>query len=274
MQQGASYLFGFADSSSCETTNSWSIGFNTTAFSMDYTFWGSPAFMPFTNPSSYDDGHGSYTGYNAANPCWFFRSGFFSIMMATRRLGTSVGSTWGQPFPQAARIRFTKMGDIWLNTAPVSGGNVGWIKTSGGWLTFGVAGSGSGVCCGNVVQSDIPIGSAISVTSGVPKTITSVSLTAGDWDCRGQGVTNAAGSTTTNGYEFGLSTTNNVFGAGETGGNNGIVSMSGTIINTFAPVGTYRFNLGSTTTVYLIGQVNFAVSTMAVYGSIQCRQMG
>ena len=126
-------------------------------------------------------------------------------------------------------------------------------------------------CVGEVISSDIPVGSAVSMVTATPKTITSVSLTPGDWDCRGSISLAPAGSTTTSIISAAINTTTNVLPATEFRFGIPLAISAGLGFQSSVP--TIVENVASTTPVYLVGQVSFAVSTMGMYGQISCRRM-
>jgi hypothetical protein len=127
---------------------------------------------------------------------------------------------------------------------------------------------------GEYINSVVLIGSAVAMTSTVPVDITSISLTAGDWDVWGSFWTAPAVTTTTQGMASWIST---VSATEPTPPNEGAftqlsVSSIAGAANGF-PVGQKRISLSGTTTVYLSGVVTFAVSTMGGYGFIGARRI-
>ncbi len=127
---------------------------------------------------------------------------------------------------------------------------------------------------GEYVSSSIPIGSAVALTTGVNANITSIPLTAGDWDVWVNArYTGAAGTTVT--Y-----TTSSISTTSAT-----LDTNPGKITNSFhngqAPFGTvsldtqvgpFRVSLSGNTTVFFVAQVGFAVSTCSGFGIIQARR--
>ena len=118
---------------------------------------------------------------------------------------------------------------------------------------------------------------ATSATSNTPLNATSISLTAGDWEVSGLIATNPAGSTTTTVVIAGVSTTSatfqNVPGAGGFFNAQALtvsVPAGGQIFLQAPPM---RVSIAATTTVFLIGQANFAVSTMTISGFIRARRV-
>lgn len=122
---------------------------------------------------------------------------------------------------------------------------------------------------GEVISSNIAVGSAVSITSGTPANITSISLTAGDWDVSGWVSDNPAGTTTTQTFGCGISTTSATLGTGQTKLNNLSVGAG---LSVQMPCATQRLSLASTTTVYLVVLASFSVSTMSAYGYITARR--
>ena len=131
---------------------------------------------------------------------------------------------------------------------------------------------------GEVVSSSVAVGSAVSLTTAVSatsgKTITSISLTAGDWDVFGIVGINMAATTNFTASAGGINTvadtlnslyeeeTRFSYGAGGFVPNN-VISF------TFP---TTRVSIASTTTYYLIGYASFTVSTATAFGRITARR--
>lgn len=129
---------------------------------------------------------------------------------------------------------------------------------------------------GEFTSSTIATGSAVALTTGVTSNITSISLTAGDWDVQVQGFVKAAATTTVNITFVGPSLTSATLNT-----NVGQFAQ----LNTFNNVGSsfgndpnlhcipVRFSLASTTTIFFVMQVTFGVSTCSGYGIIRARRM-
>lgn len=126
---------------------------------------------------------------------------------------------------------------------------------------------------GEVISASLASGSATSLVTGTAKTITSVSLTAGDWDCRGvAGITGNALTTVTS-YKAGVSSTADTIPAETDFSYESFAG--GTIFVTLNPqiiVPTVRKSIASTTTIYLVGQGVFATNSMSGFGSLVCRR--
>lgn len=131
---------------------------------------------------------------------------------------------------------------------------------------------------GEYISSTIASGSAVSLSNGSPSNLTSISLTAGDWDVTCE--TLFSGGTTTpvttliaslSGVSAGLST--NVPGE--------FIQVPGYAADLFAGGATYslpavgpmRFSFSVTTTVYCVAQVSFTPGTVSVFGLLRARRV-
>lgn len=112
--------------------------------------------------------------------------------------------------------------------------------------------------------------STVSVSTGVAKTITSLSLTAGDWDVWGNVKFTPAGTTTISAIACQVSGTDNTLTGGISLNSLGATFNTGT--NQFLTCGITRIAEGSTTTVYVVAQASFGVSTMTCDGQIFARR--
>jgi hypothetical protein len=128
---------------------------------------------------------------------------------------------------------------------------------------------------GQFVSSNVASGSAVAATSGIQVNITSISLTAGDWEVYGVGGTLPAATTTTSSLAFGTSETSATLVAISPNSTN--VGFNGLTISANSPItvpiGICRKSFASTTTVYLVGVASFAISTMGLYGWIAARRV-
>jgi len=131
-------------------------------------------------------------------------------------------------------------------------------------------------CVGEYVESVIATGSAVVLTTGTAKTITSISLTAGDWDvdCVVQYTTATTTSVTGTGASLSLAT-------------NTLDTTIGRFVNAqfpaFVPgassaaygvaVPPLRFSLASTTSIFMVGFANFTVAAFNGFGIIRARRV-
>jgi len=149
-------------------------------------------------------------------------------------------------------------------------------ELSTNWFPLAGVTNGGNASAGNIgeyISSSVAAGSAVSLTSGSFVNITSISLTAGDWDVWGTIATSANASTVCSGLSGSISTTSATGGSVTSGAYVGIYVTFGTGEGQVIPVGTTRLSLSATTTVYLVCYSLFSVSTLAGYGFIGARRV-
>jgi phage gp45-like len=103
--------------------------------------------------------------------------------------------------------------------------------------------------------------------------VTSVLLTAGDWQVCGEVRFIPAGTTTVSSILAASNTTSATFPADPDISYATITATLTTGVNQRLPVDCKRYSLSSTTTVFLVAQAAFATSTMTADGSISGRRM-
>jgi hypothetical protein len=119
---------------------------------------------------------------------------------------------------------------------------------------------------GQFVSSQIVYGSAISITTATVTNITSISLTAGDWDVSGQ--VSFVPSVAFNAVAAAINTTS------ATLPDFSLYSLvQATLSSVALAVVMQRISISSTTTVYLIGQVSFATGSATACGFIGARRV-
>lgn len=131
---------------------------------------------------------------------------------------------------------------------------------------------------GESIVSSVPSGSAVALTSVVKTNVTSISLTAGDWDVDCWVDFTGGASTNISAAFTSISTTSALLdlSAGRyaalpvvSGGYTPFVG-SNDFAQALPPI---RLSLSATTTVYLVVQVGFTVSTCSAWGIISARRV-
>lgn len=160
-----------------------------------------------------------------------------------------------------------------ISTVP----SIEFSSTSGiiGTTTNNTAAAGS---VGEMISSFVAVGSAVGLTSGVSANVTSISLTAGDWDVWGAVATNPNAATTTSIVNCGINTTSATLAVFP--GSIGVPGVGRAFLSSAVPAGgitiadipTTPLQLSGTTTVYLVTNVTFAVNTLSAYGAIIARR--
>ncbi len=150
--------------------------------------------------------------------------------------------------------------------SPTTGGIVGTTTNDN-------AGAGK---VGEFIESEVLVGAAVSLTSTVSKDITTISLTAGDWDVSGAVALTTNAATITQVVSGWITTTANTQ---PTTPNKGAIvvtepqASAGFGSGYATPVGTIRLSLSGTTTVSLGINANFSINTANGYGYIRARRM-
>lgn len=126
---------------------------------------------------------------------------------------------------------------------------------------------------GEVISSSITQGSGVALTSVTSANVTSISLTAGDWDVYGNTAFLSALTTNITDLNGWISTTSATIPAGNlrTQRSTPAGFVPGVSNESFV-VPFVRLSLASTTTVYLSVQANFSVSTLEGSGGIYARR--
>lgn len=133
---------------------------------------------------------------------------------------------------------------------------------------------------GEYISSSVAVGSAVSLTTGSPVNITSISLTAGDWDVQGDiyftgGLTTvgtyqaASVSQTTGALDLTVPNFNIAPNYGSTPFGSSTGNGSG--IGIITPV--TRKSLAATTTIFLVAQATFGTSTQSAFGMLRARRV-
>lgn len=128
---------------------------------------------------------------------------------------------------------------------------------------------------GEYIESVVLTGSAVSLTTGTQTNVTSISLTAGDWDVSAVIYFLPTGTTSITRYAGGVSATSATLDAnpGRFGdwASSTAFTTGGTTLHTSIP--PVRYSLASTTSIFLVALSAFTVSTMGAYGIIRARRI-
>ena len=128
---------------------------------------------------------------------------------------------------------------------------------------------------GEYKSSSVLVGSAISLTTNTTTNITSISLSAGDWDVYGIGIFAGDVLTTVDQLQASITETSATLDTAP-GRIGAVIGAGATLFNfggaAFVNIGVVRKILSATTTIYLVEKPTFAVSTCTGYGIIQARR--
>jgi hypothetical protein len=128
---------------------------------------------------------------------------------------------------------------------------------------------------GEYISSEIALGSAVSLSNATAANVTSISLTAGDWDVYGTTSFINSGSTTLTNIVGAIATTSATVPTFPNGGGGAQLFLLGGTTTLASNTLTFskRLSLASTTTVYLVASAAFTNGTITGYGFIGARRM-
>lgn len=133
---------------------------------------------------------------------------------------------------------------------------------------------------GEFITSTVATASAVSLTTNTAADLTTISLTAGDWDVSWVADFKPAATTSVTALKSSISLTLNTMGTQP--GGSGIGTEALVVWNQAAAVpasdlsqdgGPVRVSLSATTTIHMVCLATFTVSTMAVYGTLRARRV-
>ena len=126
---------------------------------------------------------------------------------------------------------------------------------------------------GEEVRSSVASASAVTLTTNQYSDVTSVSLTAGDWDVSGM-VSFTGGAVTGTQFSAGFGTASGNSATGLVAGDNLVTTLGapGVGIDPGMAIPQYRINVSSTTIIYLKAFALFTLGTAKAYGRISARR--
>lgn len=160
-------------------------------------------------------------------------------------------------------------------TSNVTFGSVAFSPTTKGIVGTATNNNVGAGFVGEFVSSVLASGAAISITTNTATNLTSIPLTAGDWDVWGNITFLPAATTNVNNVSSWLSSTSatipdislaNTMPYGPAG----VVAGAGGNFGSVSP--QQRFSLAAPTTIYISGYTTFTVSTTTMCGGIYARR--
>lgn len=168
--------------------------------------------------------------------------------------------------------------NVRVQLVPLSGNN--WIATS--WIDGAGINTGTNTndnacagCVGEVIQSTATSAPLLSTT--VPATVQSTTITAGDWDCRGSVNYVSSGGATTVFTVWTSSTAPPAIPNVSAVNNNQPSVQSIQTASIISPAwaltaGTMRYSVAAATSVFLAAAATFSTGTPSASGILQCRR--
>jgi hypothetical protein len=132
---------------------------------------------------------------------------------------------------------------------------------------------------GQFITSTVASGSAVALTTATSANVTSISLTAGDWDISGQ-IDYALIAATSTLFQSGISLTSATLPSQAGGSGLGTdplaqIPLTTTLLSaTYGQgVGPVRLSIAATTTVFLVANQTFSAGSSSAYGTIRARRI-
>jgi hypothetical protein len=126
---------------------------------------------------------------------------------------------------------------------------------------------------GEFVSSTVLVGGAVALAASTATNITSISLTAGDWDVSGNVAINPAGTTVLNQIVGWVSSASATLPTAPNQGGEAAWGGSATAIPIIIGVGPMRFSLSGPATIYLSTFVIWTTNQPGGYGFIRARRV-
>jgi hypothetical protein len=210
--------------------------------------------------------------YAAANP-----SGYQTAAQVTAALPVASSTT-----PAMNGAAAVGTGTTWARADHVHPSDTSRLALAGGTMTGALTVSQTAGIVGTTAANNANAGAVgefvradqltnVALTTAVNKNITTLSLTAGDWDV--EGWVNFGFSTAGQIMCAALSTTSANVPATPYDGVNLFIATGQTVSAGTLPTGSLRVSLAATTTVYLVAQAGFTGGTCAAQGTIRARRV-
>jgi|GEM_PF-1916217 len=148
------------------------------------------------------------------------------------------------------------------------------VSTQSGGAVNGLT-QGSAPSAGMIGEQIKGTASAISLTSSITKTITSISLTPGIWDLVGQSRCSYSAISATGSYIVSISTTTNVLGSGSADALmdlQNVALQAGSILS--STIAGFRVTINTTTSYFLVCVAVFSAGTANADGRISATRVG
>lgn len=126
---------------------------------------------------------------------------------------------------------------------------------------------------GEYISSSVAVGSATALTTTVTKNVTSISLTAGDWDVFGNVFVHGTSTTNFNTMAGCANTSSATYDATRGFYHVAAPFVPGVAFDIGFAIPQNRLSIASTTTVYLVANASFSASTLSAYGFIGARRV-
>lgn len=208
-------------------------------------------------------------------------AGIFSKGVGSIQFGSNAGAnTLAIMIPVASAVNYPTFGSNVTGSFPFvqaagSDTNIALLLAGKGNLGVQIQGTTAGTnvaagYLGELISSVIASGSAVSILSATPKNLTSISLTAGDWDVNGN-ILFQQGTVTIQNALVWISLTSAT--TPDSSLYNGFTTTTSQMASYGCNAPYFRVSVSATTTVYLSGFVVLAAGTCVMQGGIYARRV-
>ena len=242
--------------------------------------FGTSSTIPLGNAATVDSV--TYLSFGAAGATNGQQVSYSLLDTANSEIGTATYTTSGVNFLTNRTPTRSTNGSSFINAssaclilACVRGEDLNNFIVAGQLLGTSTNDNASAGNVGEYTESVVPSSGAVTLTTGVTRNITNISLTAGDWDVNGVVVFNGGATTTVNNIFGSITLTSSTLdlSAGHcfTDFKNGVTVYANNTVT--GPIPRVRQSVNTTTTVYLVAHQTFGSSTANAFGSINARRV-
>lgn len=198
-------------------------------------------------------------------------TGSAATLTTSRTIQTNLASTTAASFNGSANITPGVTGIL-----PLANGGTGAATASAARITLGAAASAgvtdaSNAASGVVGEFLTAQSTAASITTSTATNLTSVTLTAGDWDVSGVATYIGATGAIVTTQRTGVSVTSATFGGLDADQISNATMATASTNRQSTP--TVRINVSASTTVYLVGYATFSGGTVTAQAYIRARRI-
>lgn len=198
-------------------------------------------------------------------------TGSAATLTTARTIQTNLGSTSAASFNGSANVSPGVTGTLAITNGGTGATTAAAARVNLG--AFGITGvtNGTDAAAGSVGEFVTATGASTGLTTGTSVNLTSISLTAGDWQVDGVIEFVAAAGTTPTSLRVDINNTSATPGTFEKSTLMGNTFNTQSVSRIGSPV--VRFNISATTTIYLIATATFASGSMTGQGYIKARRI-
>lgn len=242
--------------------------------------FGTSSTIPLGNAATIDGV--TYLSFGSAGATNGQQVSYSILDTANSEIGTATYTTSGVNYLTNRTPTRSTNGSTYINAssaalilAAVRGEDLNSFIVAGQLLGTSTNDNASAGNVGEYTESVIPSSLAVTLTTGVTRNITSISITAGDWDINAVVVFNGGAATTVNNIFGSVTLTSSTLdltaGHAFTDYKNGATIYANNTVT--GPIPRVRQSVNTATTVYLVAHQTFGSSNATAFGTINARRV-